>query len=85
MTVKICHEFLESWVGGPVSFHRCFLSEQGKLRNSFVTIGTQRTCDVFRFVRSVCKGWGGEMCMCEIHVGVFFHVATSRIRAPRPF
>ena len=37
----------ESWVGGPVSFHRCFLSEMGKLRNSFLTIGTQRTCDGF--------------------------------------
>ena len=74
----------ESWVGGPVSFHRCFLSEMGKLRNSFLTIATQRTWDVIGFARSGCKGCD-EICMCEIHVGVFFHVAISRIRAPRPF
>ena len=54
----------------------------GQLRNSFLTIGTQRTCDVFRFVHSGCKGCDGEMCMCEIYVGAFFHVATSRIRTP---
>ena len=62
--------------------HFVGLSEQGTLRNSFLTIGTHRTCDVFRFVHSGCKGCDGEICMCEIYAGAFSHVDTSRIRAP---
>ena len=58
------------------------LSELGKLRNSLLTIGTQRNYDVFRFVQSGCKGCDGEICMREIYVGAFIRVATSRIRAP---
>ena len=95
MNRKSCHGLRESRVGDSVSsFHRCFfspmflvlkrfgLSEQEKLWILFLTIGTQRNYDVFRFVHSGCKGCDGEICMCEINVGAFSHVVISRIRAP---
>ena len=46
------------------------VSELGKLWNSLLTIGTQRTCNVFRFVHSGCKGCDGAICMCDFFEGV---------------
>ena len=45
------------------------VSELGKLWNSLLTIGTQRTCNVFRFVHSGCKGCDGAICMCDFFCG----------------